>query len=114
MRYIVIDIAKICHEVNRAYCRSIGDDSQKPWDDADQWQKDSAVKGVRFALDNDSTPERQHLEWSKEKMEQGWAYGTKKDPELKTHPCLLPYEALPEEQKTKDALFVAVVNCFKE
>jgi hypothetical protein len=43
-----IDIARVCHEVNRAYCTSLGDESQLPWDSAPQWQKDSAINGVRF------------------------------------------------------------------
>ena len=30
----------------------------------------------------------------------------------KIHPCLVPYEDLPEEQKEKDALFIAVVRFF--
>jgi len=25
-------IAKVCHEVNRAYCAGIGDNSQVPWE----------------------------------------------------------------------------------
>ena len=27
-------IAKVCHDVNRAYCKSVGDDSQVSWEDA--------------------------------------------------------------------------------
>jgi hypothetical protein len=29
-------IARVAYEANRAYCRTIGDDSQKPWDEAEQ------------------------------------------------------------------------------
>lgn len=43
-------IAKRAHEVNRAYCASIGDHSQPAWEDAPQWQKDSAIAGVRAHL----------------------------------------------------------------
>ena len=32
-------IAKTCHEVNKAFCESIGDASQPSWNDAPQWQK---------------------------------------------------------------------------
>lgn len=35
--------AKTAHEVNRAYCLSIGDISQPSWEDAPDWQKKSAV-----------------------------------------------------------------------
>jgi len=36
-------IAQVCHEANRAFCSSIGDNSQHAWDAAPQWQRDSAV-----------------------------------------------------------------------
>ena len=39
-------IAKVCHEVNRAYCMSQGDGSQPRWEDAPDWQKQSAISGV--------------------------------------------------------------------
>ena len=28
------EIARVCHEVNRAYCQAIGDNSQPTWEDA--------------------------------------------------------------------------------
>ncbi len=103
-------IAKICHEANRAYCQTIGDDSQKPWDEAEDWQRGSAVSGVEFALANpDVTPESQHEAWSRDKVAAGWVYGEVKDADDKTHPCLVPYDQLPVEQQGKDALFRAIV-----
>lgn len=49
-------IAKICHEANRAYCQALGDNSQVPWGEAPDWQKQSAVKGVEFHLSNPEAP----------------------------------------------------------
>lgn len=43
-------IARVCHEVNRAYCQALGDDSQPAWEDAPQWQRDSALLGVQLLL----------------------------------------------------------------
>lgn len=106
-------IARIAHEVNRAYCASIGDHSQPKWEDAPDWQKDSAMNGVEFHLNNETTPEQSHKNWLKQKVEDGWIYGPVKDPDLKLHPCMVPYENLPVEQRTKDYLFKAVVDCFK-
>lgn len=40
--------------------------------------------------------------------------GKKKNPEKKTHPCIVPFEKLPKEQQTKDVLFMAVVRSFDE
>ncbi|MCC8435470.1 hypothetical protein HP567_013035 [Brevibacillus sp. M2.1A] len=107
------DIARVCHEVNRAYCNSIGDDSQSSWEDAPDWQRQSAKNGVEFHLDCETTPEQSHENWMQEKIAAGWIYGPEKDPEKKEHPCMVPYDQLPIEQRTKDYLFKAIVDCFK-
>jgi hypothetical protein len=107
-------IAQVAHETNRAYCAAIGDNSQKPWDEAEQWQRDSATAGVKHALSNPGvTPESQHQAWCDHKLAEGWQYGPVKDAEAKTHPCLVPYEQLPVEQQRKDALFRGVVLAMK-
>ncbi len=107
-------IARVCHEANRAYCESIGDHSQAEWTAAADWQRDSAVKGVEFALSGDSTPREQHDAWTRDKIAQGWVYGEVKDADKKTHPCLVPYYDLPVEQQKKDALFRAIVSALKD
>ena len=107
-------IAKVCHEVNKAFCEANGDLSQKSWSEAEEWQKQSAIKGVEFALTGEATPADQHEAWVKDKVDAGWVYGEVKDAEKKTHPCLVPYDQLPAFEKTKDHLFLAVVNFLKE
>jgi len=105
------EIARVAHEVNRAYCVSIGDNSQPAWKDAPQWQKDSAVSGVEFVKANpDATPDKSHESWLKEKKAAGWKYGPVKNPEKKEHPCFVPYLDLPLEQRVKDYLFQGVVR----
>jgi len=107
----VPEIAKLCHEVNRAYCLALGDDSHLPWDSAPEWQRDSAVKGVQFHLANDNaTPEESHNNWLKGKINDGWVYGPAKDPINKEHPCILAYHMLPAEQRAKDYIFSAIVR----
>lgn len=109
-----IAIAQVCHEANKAYCESINDYSQKPWNDAPDWQRDSAVKGVRFNIGNPFAPDSAvHDSWLQAKKEDGWKYGEVKNPKLKEHPCYVPYDDLPEEQKKKDALFKAIVEAIK-
>lgn len=104
-------IAKICHEVNRAYCSSIMDDSQVSWEECPDWQKSSAINGVEFHKANPgATPEDSHRSWLAEKYANGWVYGIEKDAVAKTHPCCVPYEDLHPEQQTKDALFMAVIE----
>lgn len=43
-----------------------------------------------------------HEVWSETRIQQGWTYGEQRNDELKTHPCLVPYEELPEEEKEYD------------
>lgn len=110
----VENVAKIAHELNTSYCRSIGDDSQPSWEDAPEWQKESAVNGVKFHLEHpDASPSASHESWLKQKTEEGWKYGAVKNPETKEHPCFVPYEQLPTEQKSKDYLFKQVIDSLR-
>lgn len=43
-----------------------------------------------------------HEVWAQNRINQGWQYGPRRDDVLKTHPCLVPYEDLPEEEKQYD------------
>ncbi len=104
-----ISIARAAHEANRAYCRANGDDSQLSWDDAEEWQRASAVEGVATALGG-ASPQQQHEAWCASKIRDGWKFGAVKDGDAKTHPCLVPYDQLPEMQKRKDGLYIAVVT----
>lgn len=106
-------IASICHDANRRYCKTIGDDSQPLWEDAPEWQRQSAIKGVQFHIDNpDAGPSASHEEWLREKVATGWTWGLEKDPEAKTHPCMVPYDQLPVDQRFKDYIFCALVKAF--
>lgn len=107
-------IAKVCHQVNKVYCESIGDTSQPNWEEAPNWQKESAIKGVEYHLANpESKPSDSHESWMKEKIDTGWVYGTVKDPDKKEHPCMMPYDKLPVEQQIKDKLFLTIVRAFE-
>lgn len=107
----IVDVAKACHEINRAYCASLGDHSQLPWAEAPHWQRISAYNGVKFSIDNpDAPPSASHESWLEEKRRDGWKYGPVKDPERKEHPCFVPYDDLPVAQKAKDHIFQAIVK----
>lgn len=111
---IVLDpqaIARVCHEVNRAYCEAIGDTSQPVWEQAPEWQRDSAIKGVMLHLTNPlAGPQASHESWMAEKEAAGWKYGAVKNPDAKERPCMVPFSDLPREQQAKDFIFRAVVH----
>ena len=106
-------IARVCHEVNRAYCEALGDLSQPAWEDAPEWQRISARMGVDLHTMGDFGPEASHISWMKQKVADGWNYGEIKDPEAKTHPCLVPFNELPVDQQAKDFIFRAVVHALR-
>lgn len=107
----IVDIARICHEANRALCIANNDHSQMSWESAPEWQIDSCVAGVRFVLMNpDTTPDAQHKHWMDVKSIDGWKYGPDKNPETKEHPCMQPWSELPETQRVKDVLFGSIVR----
>ncbi len=108
------EIARVAHEINRAYCSAIGDNSLAAWADAPQWQRKSVVNGVQFHMDNPNvTPEESHENWLREKRQDGWKYGPVKDPLRKEHPCCVSYAKLPQEHRVKDFLFAAVVEALR-
>jgi len=109
------DIAEICHNANKAYCESIGDNSQSFWSDAPDWQKESARLGVKLHTDNpDADASASHESWMTQKIADGWVYGKTKDPKEKTHHCLVSFEDLPFDQQIKDHIFRSIVHALQE
>lgn len=113
----VKQIAMVCHEANRAYCATLGDSSQAPWDVAPEWQRKSAMTGVEFhlkTLESGAEPQASasHESWLREKEADGWKFGPVKDAAKKEHPCFVPYAQLPAEQKLKDYIFCGIVKAF--
>ena len=105
--------ARVAHEANRAWCVANGDMSQPSWDDAPEWQKASAIQGVKFHMANpDAGDSASHDNWMAVKVADGWVYGPEKNPEATppTHPCIVPFSDLPREQQVKDAIFRSIVH----
>lgn len=43
-----------------------------------------------------------HEVWASNRISHGWTYGPERDDKLRTHPCLVAYDELPEEEKDYD------------
>jgi hypothetical protein len=113
-------LAIACHQAWYAYTVLALGEPGEPWHSAPDWQKDSIRNAVDFwdaqkvdtseALYIDEVAKRlcplTHENWVKEKAAAGWVYGEIKDPEKKTHHCMVPYSDLPEAQKKKDMVVV--------
>jgi len=107
----ITNIAIVCHEANLVWCHLNGDYIQPHWGQAPQEQIDTTIDCVLFALAYpDATPEDSHNSWVMNMTIYGWVYGEVKDAVAKTHPCMVPFDQLPEWQQKKDKLFLAIVR----
>ena len=43
-----------------------------------------------------------HEVWAAKRIAEGWKIGSQRDDSAKTHPCLVPYDELPESEKDYD------------
>ena len=109
MKLKIEDIAKVCHEANKALCEIHKDFSQKPWEETEEWQRSCALDGVIFVYENPEISDSGlHDKWIVDKINDGWKYGEKKDAAFKTHPCLVIFERLSAHQQAKDRLFIVI------
>lgn len=93
---------------------STGDLSKPAWNEAPEAVKKSTIAGVLMHLNdrNNMTAQDFHEAWLEYKAAEGWTYGPVIDAEKKEHPCMLPFDELPMEQKVKDYLFKSVADAF--
>jgi hypothetical protein len=71
------------------------------------------VKDYEGMFDSKS-PKESHDNWMNAKIKDGWIYGEVKDVDKKTHPCLIPYEKLPYEEKIKDWISLGITRYWNE
>lgn len=43
-----------------------------------------------------------HDLWARRRLQEGWTWGPERNDTFKKHPCLIPYEKLPENEKEYD------------
>jgi hypothetical protein len=46
--------------------------------------------------------ENAHDVWAQRRLSEGWTWGPQRDDAAKKHPCLVPYDQLPESEKQYD------------
>jgi len=101
-------VAKVAHGAHRELCMVLGDDIPPVWEDLPPWARANALDNVRIQHDNPGIrPADRHWKWVEMRQADGWTYGPK-DAEAKTHPCLLPFLALPPPQRVKGEVFGAI------
>lgn len=105
-------IAEPCHGAYAAYVRAAYGEDAPAWADLDDKGRAFAREGVRRQFDELRlyTAADLHSQWMDRKAADGWKYGPVKDAAAKTHPSMVPYAELPNEEKQKDALFSSVAG----
>jgi hypothetical protein len=104
-------MARMAHEVNRAYRQAIGEEPGPEWGEAPAQTKKSMLNGVIFHLVNPTAgPKNSHENWLNDKRLRGWTFGSEKNEARREHPCMVPFAELPIEQQAKDYIFRAVVH----
>jgi len=108
-------IARVCHAALSAYREALGQDPLPPWDAAPEWQRRSSREAVRFRLEHPhAPPDAQHEQWRRDRLADGWRHGPVRDEAAKTNPMLVPYTELPEDERRKDLLVMAVVRSLSD
>lgn len=104
-------IARTVHAAMRSWANIHSPDKPIPeWDQAPGWMHASTFESIDFVLANPQADDgHQHDQWMDQKRRDGWVYGPVKDEARKTHPMMVPFEALPDAEKRKDALLKAIV-----
>jgi ABC-type bacteriocin/lantibiotic exporter with double-glycine peptidase domain len=91
------------------------------WKDSQFYMVSAAERSLRkydpqpidvtnFQLSNDiedlieAIAENSHDIWARQRMDEGWTYGEKRDDDLKLHPDLVPYSDLTKEEKKYDRI----------
>ena len=105
-------IAPVVHEAIRSLDSVLGRKPGPSWAEA-TWQRESTVAAVRVALEQPSA-RKQHERWMKERSEAGWTYGPVKDEAAKKNPLLIPFDDLPDAEKAKDSLIIAITQALKD
>jgi len=54
----------------------------------------------------ESLAKMEHARWMYEKLDSGWKYGKSRNSKRKLHPCIVPWDELPENEKSKDRILV--------
>lgn len=104
-------ICQTVHEALRTWALACGQPEMPHWDNASERMKRSTLESVKSVLANpEQTVADQHRQWVNQMTASGWIHGPEKDEALKTHPMLIPFDALPEHEQKKDALLVAIVR----
>lgn len=110
------EVARVVHEINRHYNKLLMDREDPHWGELDD-----ADKARRVSLLSETVPDikkisakKMHDMWMAQQEKEGWIYGDNYDAKKKTHPCIVSWTDLPDLEKAKDAMYLAVIKAMTE
>ena len=113
MKTISIEtVAQICHAANVIFSNSCCELKvpQTEWEKLGEGIKKKMISAIdKIQSGEISTPLEAHNNWMRDRRAAGWVWGLTKDEVNKTHPCLVEYEELPEDERIKDDIFFSIV-----
>ena len=106
-------ILTVLHNAN-AVLKKLNNEKHEELADMEPARRASIKAAIKYALENDTTPEESHNKWLEAQEKLGYKYGLSIDREKLLHPCMVPYYQLPETQRIKDDMFVSIIYSFKQ
>ena len=104
-------IARVVHEALRAWCAANGQQAYPAWSRAPKDSRQSTIESVLHIIKNpNASPGEHHEQWVAQKRREGWRIGEIKNRKAKTHPLLVTYDELPEIERTKDRILIAITK----
>ena len=73
------------------------------------------INQIKRLLNSDEKQdaEKNHDDWCKARIADGWVFGEVKNAENKTHPSLIPYHQLPLPERVKNESFLKIIEQYK-
>jgi len=104
------EIARVAHEGVCGLRQANGFGDCPPWEETTVEERQHAMQATITVIRHRSfDSEGLHEKYIAEMQDNGWTYGEAMDPQLKTSPMLVPFAALPIEQRQEDMVFRAIV-----
>jgi len=108
-----VQIARVAYEANRTMQVQLSEPVDPPFRAATYYQIDEVIQRVRNAFAGE-TPEDHHKAWCARYRDKGWVYGPGFNSVTKTHPNMVAYQDLPQDQIAKESMFETIVNAYKD
>ncbi len=80
----------------------------------DESQRQRRILAMKDCADGNTTDAERHESWMAMHVEAGWKYGEEFNPQLKTHPNIMPWDELPATTRSKARIFASVSRAAKE